>query len=241
MDSFLRRNARSLAIALATTALMMSAVIDTAASAEVATASSVLTAAKAAIARQASAHIVFTSKSGSSSDTVIVDAGTKSGRETISEGKATATLELNSTYAYIDGNSSGLTTIFGLSAADAKKIGKDWVSMKAGTSQYSSLKSSVTISSVTSVLPTAKGTTVSTSVSKGTKLYVLKWTTKATSSTPKLSSALTVSAEGATLPVKETETASSGSETTTFSKWGEHILVTAPPVASTIAYSKITS
>jgi hypothetical protein len=75
----------------------------------------------------------------------------------------------------------------------------------------------------------------------GTELYVLKWNTAATSSRPKLSITLTVSAVGTALPVEQTVTASGGTEeTTTLSMWGEHVLVRAPPVGSTIASSKIT-
>jgi hypothetical protein len=57
-----------------------------------------------------------------------------------------------------------------------------------------------------------------------------------------LSDTLTVSAAGATLPVEETMTASGGGlETITFSKWGEPVVVSAPPAGSTISYSKITA
>ena len=209
-----------------------------------ATTSSVLTAAKAAIAKQTGVHLVVTTKSSSSASTEkwVADLGAKSGVETIAEGKASASIKVTPTYAYFTGNSAGLTTIFGLSAAEAKKIGKDWVSLKSSTSQYSDLKSGVTISSVTGVLPKAKGTSLSTTVTAGVHLYVLKWTTAATSSTPKLSITLTISATGATLPVEETTAASGGAEEAlVFSKWGERVAVSTPPAASTISYSKVTS
>ncbi len=231
---------RVLFVSLGATALVMPTALGVAASAA-ATPSSVLKATKAAIAKQTGVHLVDISKSGSSSILATVDFGTKSGEETLSEGKAKLTLKLNPTYAYISGNSSGLTTIFGLTAAQAKKVGKDWISAKAGTSEYAAFKSGLTISSLAVVLPATKGTTLSTTVTDGVHLYVLKWTTAATSSTPKLSNMLTISAVGATLPVEEITTASSGSATTKFSRWGEHVAVSAPPVASTISYSKATS
>jgi len=193
------------------------------------------------MAKQTGVHLVDSSKSGSSSALAIVDFGTKSGDETLSEGKARLTLKLSPTYAYLSGNTSGLTTIFGLTAAQAKKVGKDWISVKAGTSEYAAFKSGLTISSLAGVLPATKGTTLSTTVTDGVHLYVLKWTTAATSSAPKLSNTMTISAAGATLPVEEITTASSGSSTTKFSRWGEHVAVSAPPVASTISYSKVTS
>jgi hypothetical protein len=184
---------------------------------------------------------VVTSKSGSSSVLAIVDFGTKSGEETLSEGKARLTYKLTPTYAYISGNSSGLTTIVGLTAAQAKKVGKDWISMKAGTSEYSAFKSGLTVSALAVLLPATKGTTLSTTVTDGVHLYVLKWTTAATSSTSKLSNTMTISAVGATLPVEVITTAPSGSATTKFSKWGEHVAVSTPPAASTISYAKATS
>jgi hypothetical protein len=234
------RRRRVLFVSLGATALVMSTAIGVAASAA-ATKSSVLKAAKAAMAKQTGVHLVDSSKSGSSSLLGIVDLGTKSGEETLSEGKARLTLKLNPTYAYIGGNSSGLTTIFGLTAAQAKKVGKDWISAKAGTSEYAGFKSGLTISSLAGLLPATKGTTLSTTVTDGVHLYVLKWTTAATSSTPKLSNTMTISAVGATLPVEGIATASSGSATLKFSKWGEQVAVSVPPVASTISYSKVTS
>ena len=202
-------------------------------SARAETTSSVLASAKAAIAKQTGARLSLTVTSSSSSDTekITTDSGVTEGMETIALGAATATIKVTPSYAYISGSSSGLTTIFGLSAAQAKKIGKHWVSFKAGTSQYSDFKSGVTMSSVDSVLPQAKGT----------KVYVLTWTVAATSSTPKTSDTLTISAVGAALPIKETASDAAGDhETLLLSKWGEHVSVSAPPVASTISYSQLT-
>jgi len=227
-------------VSLGATAFVMSTALGVAASAA-ATTSSVLKAAKAAMAKQTGVHLVNSSKSGSSSALAIVDFGTKSGEENVSEGKARLTYKLTPTYAYIGGNSSGLTTIFGLTAAQAKKVGKDWISAKAGTSEYAAFKSGLTISSLAGVLPATKGTTLSTTVTDGVHLYVLKWTTAATSSTSKLSNTMTISAVGATLPVEVITTAPSGSATTKFSKWGEHVAVSTPPAASTISYAKATS
>jgi len=231
-----------LSLALSTVALGASAALGSAASAEVATPSSVLSAAKAAIAKQTGGHLTVTVKASASasSENVVADLGAKNGAETISEGTATVTIRLTPAYAYFSGNSTGLTTIFGLTAAQAKKIGKDWVSLKAGTSQYSGLKSDATISSVTGLLPAAKGTKLSTETVKGVKLYVLKWTSAATSSTPKLTNTLTLAAVGATLPVEEVATGTGvAKETIMLTKWGERVVVSAPPAGSTIAYSKI--
>lgn len=201
--------------------------------------SSVLTAAKSAIAKQTGVHLVVASSSSSNKDTVIGDLGVNIGEETITTGSATATIKVTSAYSYLSGNSAGLTSIIGLSAAQAKKLGQKWMSVKAGTSQYSTLKSGSTIAAVTAVLPPAKGTSVSTSSSNGTNLFILKWTTAATSSTPKLVNTVSISAKGAALPVEETASSTSGSGTTKFSNWGEHVTVAAPPTSSTISYTSV--
>jgi hypothetical protein len=232
---------RGLVVGLATSLLVLTGALSTVASAGVVTTSSVLLSAKAAVQKHSAVHLVVNVTSGTSdSEKVVEDAATAIGMETITEGTASATAKVTSSYAYMSGNSSGLTTILGLTSAQAKKVGKDWISMKSGSSEYSDLKKAVTLSSVTSVFPAAKGTKLSTSTVNGTKVNVLSWTTAATSSSPKISSSLTISAVGATLPIKETATASGEAETITLSKWDERVSVSAPSVASTIAYSKVT-
>ena len=144
-------------------------------------------------------------------------------------------------YGYVSGDSSGLTTIFGLTADQAKKVGSDWVSWKAGTSQYANLKADVTFAAVTALLPGAKGTRLSTGLTNGANVYVLKWTAAASSSTPMLSNTLTVSASGQSLPIEQVSTASGGTKATTqLSGWGELVPASAPPAASTITSTKIT-
>jgi hypothetical protein len=167
--------------------------------------------------------------------------GRTSGTESIVEGNATLAIKLSATHAYVRGNSSGLTTLFGMSSTDAKKVGTDWESWKAGTSQYANLKSDVTMSTVTALLPKAKGTKLSTAVSGTTTYHVLKWAIPATTSLPKVTNTLTISTGATTLPESETAIVSSGAtETTTLSSWGEQVVVAVPPIAITIASSKIT-
>ena len=109
------------------------------------------------MAKQTGVHLVDSSKSGSTSVLAIVDFGTKSGEETLSDGKARLTLKLTPTYAYVSGNSSGLTTIFGLTAKEAKKVGGDWISVKAGTTEYSEFKSGLTVSALARPAPGDQG------------------------------------------------------------------------------------
>jgi hypothetical protein len=224
---------------LPTTVVGLSA--DQSASAGPVTATSVLTAAKAALAAQKAVHLAVYSHAASSKTTerVSADLGPKSGTETISEGQATITIRLTPKAGYLSGSPSGLSTFVDMPAAEIKKVGKDWIVVAVGSSQYSSLKNDVLIGSIAGVLPAAKGTTVARQNVKGTNLYVLSWTTAASGSTPKLSNTLTLSATGATLPIEETTTASGSRETLTLSKWGERVDIAAPPAGSTIPFSKV--
>jgi len=241
--SVFRRAARLIvASAVALPTLVLLSATAEAAGAGAPSTSSVLTAAKSAVGKQTSVHLVVTSSSGSTSveENLRADLGKTSGVETISEGSETVMIKVTPTYAYLSGDSSGLTKIFGLTSAEAKQVGKDWVSVKAGTSQYKDLAPSMTVSSVAGVLPPAKGTQLYTPALAARKLYTLKWDTAATSSEPAFANTLTLSALGATLPVQETTTASGGAkETVALSKWGEHVLVSAPPAGSTIPLSKL--
>lgn len=227
---------------LAVTTLVLLSAAAEAAAAGTPTKGSVLTSAKSAIGKQTSVHLVVTSRSSSTSaeEHIEADLGKTSGMETISDGSGTAIIKLTPSYVYLSGNSSGLTNIFGLTSAQVKKVGKDWVSVKAGTSQYKDLAPSLKVSSVASVLPAAKGTKLYDPVPPAKKFYTLKWDTAATSSEPALANTLTLSATGATLPVQETTTASGGgSEKLALSKWGEHVVVSAPPTGSTIPFSTV--
>jgi hypothetical protein len=213
------------------------------AGAEARTSGSVLAAAKSAIGKQTGVHLVVTSSSSPTlvGEDIHGDLGKTSGVESISEGSDTVMIKVIPTYAYLSGDSAGLTKILGMTSAEAKVVGKHWVAVKAGTSQYADLKSSLTISSITSVLPAAKGTQLYSPASQAKSLYTLKWHTAATSSTPALDNTLTISAVGATLPVKETTTAAGGAkQVVALSKWGEPVLVNAPAAGSTIPLSKVT-
>jgi|SRR5271155_1594524 len=234
--ALLRR--RILPLSLGAIAAVIVGVISVGVPAGAATTSSVLTALKATLAKQTGVHVVVSSKP--SAYIVIADFGRNYGVEKVSSGNAKITIEVTPTYGYLSGTSTGLTTILGMSSAQAKKVGKRWVSIKAGSSEYSALKSGNTISAIAEGLPVIKGTSVTRRITGSAHLYVLKWVTAATSSAPALSSTMTVSAGVAPLPVEEITTDSSGVGTTKFSKWGEQVGVNPPPVTSTITYSKVT-
>jgi hypothetical protein len=215
------------------------AALATPASAGTVTVAAVIKEAKAAIATQTSAHLEFDASSSTSTakEKIVADVGGSSGTETVSDGAAVLHVRVTSKDGYISGSTSGLTSLFGMTSAEATKVGSRWEFWKTGTTQYKDLKSVVTVHSLESLLPKSKGTTVSTQGST----YVLKWTSAASGSTPKLNNTLSIDAKGSNLPVVESSTDAAGEKvTTTISKWGERVAVQAPPTASTVAASKIT-
>jgi len=231
------------ASALVLPTLVLLPAVAEAAGARAPTTSSVLTAAKSAIGKQTSVHLVVVSRTGTPlvEENLQGDLGKTSGTETVSEGSETVMIKVTPTYGYLSGDSSGLTKIFGLTSAEAKRVGRDWISVKAGTSQYKDLAASTTVSSVASILPPATGTHLDTPARTAKRLYTLTWGTAASSSQPAFANTLTLSAVGTTLPVQETTTAVGGDkETVALSKWGERLVVSTPPAGSIIPLSKVT-
>jgi hypothetical protein len=232
------------AIALAAAvALPLSAVpllaASTPASAAKVTAAAVIKEAKAAIAKQTSAHLEFNAgaKTSTAKEKIVADVGGSSGMETVTDGSAVLHVRVTPKDGFISGTASGLTSLFGMTTAEATKVGAHWEYWKAGTTQYKDLKSVVTVHSLESLLPKSSGTTVSTKGSND----ILKWTSAASGSTPKLNNTLSIAAAGTNLPVEETSTDAAGEKVrTTISKWGETVVVSAPAARSTIAASKIT-
>jgi hypothetical protein len=226
------------AIAVVAVALPLAAA-PSPASAGTVTAAAVIKESKAAIAKQTGAHLEFNASSTTSTATekIVADVGDSSGAETITDGSAALHVRVTSKDGYISGSASGLTSLFGMTSAEATKVGKRWEFWKSGTTQYKDLKSGVTVHSLESLFPKSAGTTVST---KGAN-YVLAWTSAASSSTPKLNNTLSIAAKGSNLPVQEISTDSAGEKiTTTISKWGEAVAVQSPAAGSTIPASKIT-
>ena len=151
-------------------AMVVAAPIAAQASVKDPSASSVISTTKATIANESGVHVLFISKTSSSSTKIVADIGATSGVETITEGSNEATIRVTPTYAYLSGNAGGLITLMGLSAKQQKRVGTDAISMKAGTTPYKSLKSSITIPVLANLLPTVKGTTYSTRAIDGSSI-----------------------------------------------------------------------
>jgi hypothetical protein len=225
-------------LALLSTALMVSAPLVANASGLNPTASSILKAAKVAIVKQRGVHVTVSTVSGKVVSSVVADIGKASGTETYVSGSESFTITVTPTYAYLSGSQKGLTTLMGLTAAEQKKIGKQSMAMKKGTSYYTTFKSNLTSGTTfASLLPAAKGTTLLGTRDKKTNGYQLKWSAKATSTQPKTTTVMTFSSGRTTLPLKDAVSTSSGKSETTFSKWGEKVNVKIP--SSTIPYAQV--
>ncbi len=206
------------------------------------TAKALVKAVKLELGKEKSVHLVVrgTQSSAKGVEQIVVDAASRQGREEITKGKATIYLRLTPTFAYFTGNPTGLSQIFGFSAAQAKKIGKHWVSVKAGSTQYTTLRSAVIVSSVQTMLPTTERAKVSTVTVHGIRRYRLRWITAAAGSAPQLTNVMTFTMGSHILPVTDQMTASSGAESITFSRWGEKVIVPLPPKHTVLSLTKVT-
>lgn len=206
------------------------------------TAKTLVKAVKVELGKQKSVHLVVrgTQHSVKGVEQIVVDAASRQGREKITKGKADIYLRLTPGFAYFTGNAKGLSEIFGFSAAQTKKIGKHWVSVKAGSSQYTTLRAAVLVSSVQTMLPTTEPAKLSTVTVDGARRYRLRWITAAGGSAPKLTNVMTFTTGPHILPVTDQMTASSGAESITFSHWGEKVIVPRPPTRTVLSLTKVT-
>jgi hypothetical protein len=167
----------------------------------------------------------------------VADIGEKTGTETFTKGKESFTITVTPTYAYLSGTKTGLTDIMGLTSGEQKKVGAASISMKEGSTAYTTFKDNLTIGALTKLLPVIKGTKLLTKRDKATNGYDISWVTAASTDSPKTTTVMTISSGKGSLPIKEVVTTSAGTSETKFSKWGESVQVVVP--SSTIPYTKV--
>jgi hypothetical protein len=201
------------------------------------TAATVIAAATKSLAKEVGVHIAVSTDDNKVLSSVVADIGKSSGYETYKKGGETFTISVTPTYAYLSGSKTGLTSLMGLTTAEAKKVGSKSIAIKKGSTQYTTFKTNLTSAAFSQLLPAVKGTTLLAARDKATGGYQLTWTTAATSTSPKTTSVLVISTGSATVPLKESVSTSSGESHTTFTKWNKTFSVKVP--TSTIAYSKV--
>jgi hypothetical protein len=236
--NFPRRTSLTL-LALPTLALVAAGVgpLSAGAAAKHPTVSSVLVAANAALLTENSVHVQVATIAKKVAGSVVADIGKTSGREVYHSGTESFIITVTPTTAYLSGSKDGLINIMDLTASEQKEVGTDSISMKKGTSPYSTFEENLTAGTLTHLLPKAKGTTLLAQRDASTGGYQLKWKEAATSSSAASTTVITISAGKKALPIKESVTTAGGKSETTFSRWGESIKVTVPK--ATIAYTKI--
>jgi hypothetical protein len=238
MTSFRRTSLCLSGFALLSTVLLGTGVGAGAASSNP-TLKTVLSTTSKAMEKQTSVHVSVSSIADKLPSSVVADIGEKSGTETFTKGKETFTITVTPTHAYLSGSKTGLTEIMGLTSAEQTKVGAASISMKEGSTAYTTFKDNLTIGALTKLLPVLKGTTLLSKRDKATNGYDISWVTAADASedSPKTTTVMTISSGKSALPIKEVVTTSVGTSETKFSKWGEDVQVVVP--SSTIPYTTV--
>lgn len=198
---------------------------------------SLVAAAKKAMLAARSVHFDLSSSGAGVEEHISADAGTATGRQVLTSGNARATVLLTKRDAYFGGDAAGLAKFFGMPTADVKKVGAKWVDVTSGSAQYTSFEKNLVASSLPAAfLPTVKSVAVGRVTVSGRPDYRLTWV--ATVSGKLFHESLDLAGTGPALPVSQVGTSGKDEESTTFSRWGEAIHVTAPK--QTIAFSVLT-
>jgi len=171
------------------------------------------------------------------SETAIFDAGQNSSEQSYQTPTARLEIRVNTNGAYFSGNKVGLTSLLSVPANDVNKIGTKWVAITSKESQYKDFSSSDLATVPSDVLPSVsseKTARLSTTSGRG-KLDVLSWSI--TSNKEKEAFRLEIATGGRLLPVEETQTAGNVRQVTTFSHWGERVVVKTP--TNTISFASL--
>jgi len=157
------------------------------------------------------------------------DVGQASGRQIVasSNGATSEVLVVNG-LAYFDGNQAALRSLYDLSPTAAVKVGARWVSVPTSDSLYPEIVGDVTLpSALQEVTPGGHLTETAPTKVDGTPVIGIHGTAPADAGGGSIT--LYVSRSGAPLPVTATQPSTNGvSSRSTFTGWGEGLVVTAP-------------
>ena len=235
MNSRSHARSRTLLAVLVASAGLVAAPIAAAAS-TLPSASSVISLAKGAMTKVSGVHLTSSSTTSGTKLFVVADVGTSSGTEVYTSGTQRIEIKVTPASAYLRGSVTGLTKLMGMTPAQIKRVGTRWIAIASSSSVYGNFKSNLTVAGFSGLLPAATGAVVSRTSSSA---FRLTWARKATKTTTQATTILTLTSSPRVLPTKEWVSSSSGTSTTLFTKWGEHVSVTAPVASTTIAYSKV--
>jgi hypothetical protein len=171
----------------------------------------------------------------------IVDVGTNSSVETISEPTAHAKIVVTKTGAFLYGDKAGLTKLVGLTAQQAATAGSHWIEAVKGSKEYNDLAAENTVASLTGAILPGKpdSVTIKKTVVGGQTVKLLTWQGEVGSSSEELTEKLELSNGANPLPIQETTSASGYQQAVAFSKWGERVRAMAPAASDVVSYRSL--
>jgi hypothetical protein len=180
-------------------------------------------------------HYASHAKQGTVSFNVSGDTGVKSGTQTLTlqQGKTVEhmTVVAVGSAGYVNGNSTALKDVLGLTSTDAKKYAGKWVSFNATNQQYSELVAGLLDSQVGGELKMNGPFHYGATKTIDGKSAIAVVGSVSDNSGNSVTSTLWVAASGPPLPIEQTTgTSSKGSiaGTVTFTKWGQKVAQKAP-------------
>ncbi len=191
-----------------------------------------------------SVHFVSVVTQGKVTLHVAGDAGSTSGAQTLTvqNGKATEHLsaEVVGANGYVNGNSTALQNVIGLTAAQSKKYAGKWLSFPTSNTALAQLVSGLLKSQVATELGIdGPFTFASDATVNGHHATAVKGTVS-TSNGGKVTEILYIPATGTPLPIQEVTNPGASAKssslhgTVTFSNWGEKTSVKAPAHSTSI-------
>jgi hypothetical protein len=205
----------------------------------------VLASAVAAAKASGSFHYELTAKVSSSSQSIVGDASTTEGRQTISEGTLKIQAELIRKMVYIEGNVGGLEDQMGFSSSAASTYAGKWISIAPTDAPYASVTDAVTLpSALTELEPTGHlSLTPATTEAGRPAIGVRGALPESASSGVKGTIVLYVSTAHPTVALafngQATSSGTKESDSGTFTDWGKRLDLTAP--ADSVAFSSLPS
>jgi hypothetical protein len=209
------------------------------------TAKQVLASALAAAKTSGSVHFTVVGKDAGRTETIVGDASTTEGRETITSGDLSIQAEVVGKGAYIEGNAGGLEAQMGLTAALAKTYADQWISVASSEAPYSTVSTGVRLAgALANIQPAGKLTLTAPTTKDGQSVIGVHGEPPGTLAKGTTGSSVLYVATGQpTIPlvfqVTEATGANKESDVGTYSNWGKALNLVAP--TKTVPLSSIPS
>jgi len=203
----------------------------------------ILSTAVAAATKSGSVHFTLLGKAAGKTETITGDTSNTDGREVITAGAVSIQAEVVGNGAYVEGNSGGLQSQMGLSAANAATYAGKWISIASTDAPFSSITKAVSLSGTLGELKPSGKLTLTPTTTKASQsvIGVHGGIPGGGAKGAKGTAVLYVSTTEPNVPVVFDVQQSSGttkeSDVGTFTKWGQPLHLVAP--TNTVAYSSL--